>query len=99
MKSLCKIFLFLSFIILSTGAFAQTKKPKSVEKQRKEFLELQEERKEAAAEAREEGIKEHKELQTKDVQKRMKRSNKKSRRLAKDRHQDGFLKMLFTKKR
>lgn len=92
-----KILLFALTLMMVTAAHGQEKQ-KSVEKQRDEFLKLQEERDEGAAKHKEADIKKHRDIQTKDVQKRMKKSKKKSVRLQKKKHEDNFFQRLFTKK-
>jgi Ni/Co efflux regulator RcnB len=96
-KRVLNIFLLLLAIFLGGLAQAQ-EKPKSVKKQRKEFLELQEDRGEGADEAKKKDIEKHQKIQTKETQKRMKKNKKKSERLRKNKHEKNFFQRLFTKK-
>jgi hypothetical protein len=73
-------------------------KPKSVKKQRKEFIELQENRSEGAEKAKDKDLEKHLKIQTKKTQKRMKKNKKKSERLQKNKHEKNFFQRLFTKK-
>jgi len=92
-----KIFL-ISFLLFAGSVSQAQENPKSVEKQRKEFLELQEKRDEGAAAAQKEGIKKHGEIQTKDVQKRMKKTRRKSERIQRKKHKDNIFERTFRKK-
>jgi hypothetical protein len=90
--------LLTSFAVLAIGLAQAQDKPKPVKKQRKEFLELQEERKEGGEEARQKGLEKHQKIQTKETQKRMKKNKRKSERLRKNKHEKNFFQRLFTKK-
>lgn len=83
---------------LSVVAPSCAQKQKSVKKMQQEHFDRQAEQQKAAEEAREEGLKRHKDIQSKETKKRMKRSEKKARRY-KDNRKEPFLKRLFTKKR
>ncbi len=98
-KRSISIVLLSAFLMAGSGVFAQKQeKQQSVEKQRKEFLELQDERKQESAKKMEADREKHLKIQTKETRKRMKKNKKKMRRLKNDKHQDSFLKRLFTKK-
>lgn len=96
-RSLLNIFLFLTAVLMGGMATAQDK-PKSVKKQRKEFIELQESRAEGADKAKEKDMEKHMKIQTKETQKRMKKNRKKSERLQRNKHEKNFFERLFTKK-
>lgn len=96
-NTVIKIFL-ISFLVFAGLASQAQEKPKSVEKQRKEFLNLQKERDEGAAAAQKENIKKHEKIQTKDVQKRMKKTRRRSERIQRKKHKDNIFERTFTKK-
>ena len=84
---------------ITSGAQAQKPgKQKSVEKQRKEFLQLQDSREAELAKKMETDRIKHVKDQTKQTQKRMKKSKRKMRRLKKGKHERTFLQRLFTRK-
>ena len=94
------IILFLIFFT-ALGASAQEKKPgkqKSVEKQRKEFLQLQDDRDAEFSKKMDEDREKHVKIQTKETQKRMKKNRKKMRRRKDGKHEKSFFERLFTKK-
>jgi pyruvate/2-oxoacid:ferredoxin oxidoreductase alpha subunit len=89
---------FVSLLLSMTGAaelYAQ--KAQSVKKQQKEFFKKEEERKKAEAKAQEEGLKHHMEMQDKATKKRMKKSRKRSERIAANKREP-FWKRWFIKK-
>ncbi len=96
MNKLFKIFITCAVLSMPFQACAQ--KQKSVKKMQQEHFDKQAEQQKAAEEAQQEGLKRHKDLQTKETQKRMKRSAKEARRHS-DNRREPFLKRLFTKKR
>lgn len=96
-RSLLNIFLILTAVLMAGMATAQDK-PKSVKKQRKEFIELQESRAEGADKAKEKDLEKHMKIQTKETQKRMKKNRKKAERLQRNKHEKNFFQRLFTKK-
>lgn len=87
-------------IFLSTLAtnHCEAQKPKSAEKQRKEFLKKDEKTKKEAAKQRKKDLKAHQKLQGKATRKRMQDASKKSTRISANK-KEPFLKRLFTKKR
>lgn len=94
-------FVLITFILsmAATQVHAQKpKKQKSVEKQRKEFLKLQDHRDAAFEKQLEEDRKEHVNKQTKETQKRMKKNKKKTKRLKKGKHEKNIFQRLFTRK-
>lgn len=91
------ILILLFAMLLMTGVSNCGLKRVSTEKQKKEFLELQDEREAKLAKKREEDRKKHVERQTKEVQKRMKRQKKKMRRVKKGKHPKTFFQRLFSK--
>lgn len=93
------ILLLILFTILGSAAYAQKPgKQKSVEKQRKEFLKLQEDREAELSKKMEEDREKHVKIQTKETQKRMKKHRKKMRRRKSGKHEKTFFERLFTKK-
>lgn len=96
MNKLFRILIIIAVFSMPLQSCAQ--KQKSVKKMQQEHFDKQAEQKKAAEDARQEGLKRHKDLQTKETQKRMKRSAKEARR-HKDNRRVPFLKRLFTKKR
>lgn len=94
-----RFFILLAFLLAGSTAHAQkTGKQKSVKQQRKEFLELQEERtKEGAAEMQKKREK-HLEIQTKETRKRMKKNEKKLKRIKAGKHKDSWWRRTFQKK-
>jgi|SRR5690554_1940930 len=92
------VLIVLLLITLGTGAQAQKPgKQKSVEKQRKEFLQLQDSREAELAKKMEADRVKHVKKQTKETQKRMKMNKKKMRRLRKGKHEKTFFQRLFTR--
>jgi hypothetical protein len=107
MKPQRKSILYILFTLLlafwANQGIAQDKKVKpgkkvKTEKQMDAFIELQDDRDKAHAEKMEEKRKKHRDIQTKETQKRMKRNKKKAARIQKNKHQDTFLQRLFKKK-
>ena len=93
------VLIVLFFITISSGAYAQKPgKQKSVEKQRKEFLQLQASRDAEMAKKMEADRIKHVKKQTKETQKRMKQNKKRMRRLKKGKHEKTFFQRLFTRK-
>jgi len=93
------ILLFVFFTALGSVAYAQKPgKQKSVEKQRKEFLQLQDDRDAELSKKMEEDREKHLKIQTKETQKRMKKHRKKMERRKKGKHEKTFFERLFTKK-
>ena len=90
------IFIFLFLATTAPNTYGQ--KGKSVKKQQKEFFKKEKEREKASQKEMEEKKEQHIDLQTKDVQKRMKRQKKRSERTKAGKPRDPFLKRLFTKK-
>lgn len=89
----------LFLLTMATGASAQKPgKQKSVEKQRKEFLQLQDSREAELAKKMEADRIKHVKKQTKETQKRMKKNKKKMRRLKKGKHEKTLFQRLFTRK-
>ena len=98
-KNTSIILLFVIFTALSTAGFAQKPgKQKSVEKQRKEFLQLQDQRDAELSKKMEEDREKHQKIQTKETQKRMKKNRKKMERRKSGKHEKTFFERLFTKK-
>lgn len=93
------ILLFVSFTVFGSSAQAQKPgKQKSVEKQRKEFLDLQDERDAELSKKMDEDREKHVKIQTKETQKRMKKNRKKMRRRKDGKNEKSFFERLFTKK-
>ena len=93
------VLIVLFLITMGTGVHAQKPgKQKSVEKQRKEFLQLQDSRDAELAKKMEADRIKHVKKQTKETQKRMKKNKKKMHRLKKGKHEKTFLQRLFTRK-
>ncbi len=95
-KLMVKIFFLAASMFIGGELFAQEKQ-KSVKKQRKAFLELQEDRDAKAADKKEEERKKHQKIQTKETQKRMKKNLRRSKRLQQKKHEKNFFQRLFTK--
>lgn len=101
MKRKSTMIIFFTAIFLFCGVEVQAQKPgkqKSVKKQQKEFIKLQNDRESAANAELEANKKKHAKRQDKAAQKRMKKNKKKMRRLKKDKHQDSFFQRMFRKK-
>ncbi|NEN23977.1 hypothetical protein G3O08_10745 [Cryomorpha ignava] len=93
------ISLFIFFTVFAASAHAQKpEKQKSVEKQRKEFLQLQDDRDAELSKKMGEDREKHVKIQTKETQKRMKKNRKKMRRRKEGKHEKSFFERLFTKK-
>ena len=100
-KNTIRNWMAVAFLVLAaTGVSAQDKPPKqkSVEKQYKEFMNLQEQRSENRDAAMEKAREEHVDRQSKETKKRMKKNEKKMRRIKAGKHPQTFLQRLFTKK-
>jgi hypothetical protein len=98
-KNISIIISVIALILISGPLFAQnTPKQKSVKKQRKEFLQLQEERDAASDKAMDEKREKHLKLQTKETRKRMKANKKKMKRMKKRGHSEPWIKRLFMRK-
>ena len=91
------ILTFMVAVFSANDAFAQEKRQKT-KKQYKEFKKLQDERAGEKEKSTEEGKKRHLKLQDKKTQKRMKRQKRRSERIQRNKHKDGFFRRLFTKK-
>ncbi len=95
-------FIILIVVVLTAmGSVANAQKPekqKSVKKQRKEFLKLQDDRDAELSVKMEADRKKHLRIQSKETQKRMKKNRKKTRRLKKGKNEKSFFERLFTKK-
>lgn len=101
MKRKSTIIIFFTILFLVGGLGVQAQKPgkqKSVKKQQKEFIKLQNDREGAADAELEANKKKHLKLQGKAAQKRMKKNKKKMRRIQKDKHKDGFFERMFRRK-
>lgn len=93
------VLIVLFLMTIASGVQAQKPgKQKSTEKQRKEFLQLQDSREAELAKQMEADRIKHVKKQTKETQKRMKKNKKKVRRLKKGKHEKTFLQRLFTRK-
>jgi len=98
-KNTLIILLFLFFGTIGSAVHAQKpEKQKSVKKQRKEFLQLQDDRDEELSKKMDQDREKHVKIQTKETQKRMKKNRKKMRRIKKGKHPKTFFERLFTKK-
>lgn len=73
-------------------------KQKSVKKMQQEQFQRQAEQEKAIKKAEEKGLQRHRDIQTKETQKRMKKTLKKSQR-HREHQKEPFLKRLFRKKR
>ncbi len=96
MAKLFKILLLALIFSMPLSACAQ--KQKSVKKMQQEHFDRQEEQKKKAAAAEKKALERHHEIQTKETRKRMKQSEKRSKRL-RDNRKEPFLKRWFTRKR
>jgi len=94
MTKLFKIFAISILFLLPVAATAQ--KQKSVKKMQQEHFDKQEDLKKQSEKAREEGLKRHRDMQSKETQKRMKQTRKRSERNSMNK-KEPFLKRLFTK--
>jgi hypothetical protein len=94
MTKLFKIIAISILFLLPVVASAQ--KQKSVKKMQEEHFDKQEDLKKQSEKAREEGLKRHQKMQSKDTQKRMKQTRKRSERNSMNK-KEPFLKRLFTK--
>ena len=93
------ILLLVFFTVVGTSVHAQKPgKQKSVEKQRKEFLQLQDDRDAELSKKMDADREKHVKIQTKETQKRMKKNKKKMRRRKDGKHEKSFFERLFTKK-
>jgi len=94
------IVLMVLFLITTASSIHAQKpvKQKSVEKQRKEFLQLQDSREAELAKKMEADRIKHIKKQTRETQKRMKKNKKKMRRLKKGKHEKTFFQRIFTRK-
>lgn len=98
-KNTFNILLLVFFTVLVSTSYAQKPgKQKSVEKQRKEFLQLQDDRDAELSKKMEEDREKHMKIQTKETQKRMKKHRRKMERRKKGKHEKTFFERLFTKK-
>ena len=98
-KKIALIASIFALLIYADPVLGQkAKKQKSVKKQRKEFLDLQEERDQASTKALEEKRSKHLKIQTKETRKRMKANKRKVKRKKKRGHSDPWIKRLFMKK-
>jgi|GEM_PF-1889908 len=94
-----RFFILFALILSGSGAFAQKEgKQKSVKQQRKEFLELQEERAKEGTDVMDKKRQKHLDIQTKETRKRMKQNEKKVRRLRAGKHKDTWWQRTFRKK-
>lgn len=82
------------------NAMSQDKprRQKSPEKQHKEFMKLQDSRADRSEAAIEKGREEHVKRQTKETQKRMKKNERRTKRIQKGKRPESFFERLFTKK-
>ena len=88
---------FVLLCVLPQNSFAQSKKVDRTVEKRQEQLKKQEEiKKEKSAEQMEARRQKHIDIQTKEVQKRMKRSKRKSKRIN-DNRKESFLSRWFRK--
>lgn len=92
------ILIIMFTLLLAGGTNSCGLKRQSTEKQKKEFLDLQENRDKELAKKTEEDKKKHVEVQTKETQKRMKKNKKKMERMQKGKQPRNFFQRLFTKK-
>lgn len=93
--------MLIGMMLMATlNAMSQDKprKQKSPEKQHKEFVKLQDQRAEKSEAAEEQGREEHVKRQSKETQKRMKKNEKRTRRIQEGKHPKSFFQRLFTKK-
>lgn len=93
---LFKIFGVAFLLALPLQSCAQ--KQKSVKKMQQEHFDRQAEQDKAIQKAQDDGLKRHRDIQTKETQKRMKKTLKKSGR-HREYQKEPFLKRLFRKKR
>lgn len=93
------ILIIILILVLIVGTVSCSRyKRVSTEKQKKEFLQLQENREAAHAAKMEEARQKHLDIQTKETRKRMKRNRKKVERRQKGKPPRSFFQRLFTKK-
>ena len=100
-KNTIRILMLAGIMMMATlNAMSQDKprKQKSPEKQHKEFLKLQDSRAEQSEASIEKGREEHVKRQSKETQKRMKKNEKRTRRIQEGKHPKSFFERLFAKK-